>query len=116
MFQRKTQPAHVQTGLVTRQDLLTACWTNDASAIESAVNQFAADPRAPADCRVTLFEIAGDRQLHVNVTHQHKTAAVKGWLGPAKLPQGFVHNRRFASGSPEAIATHIRDMVFARKA
>ena len=60
---------------------------------------------------MSFFEVAGDTDLHVNVTHRHETVGVKGWSGPANLPDGFVHNRRFQDR--EVILPHIRAMVFA---
>jgi hypothetical protein len=77
------------------------------------MKQPAADRPLTNDCRVVFFEIAGDGQLHVNVTHQHATRAVRGWAGPARLPDGFVHNRRFGDPPPRQIIRHIRNMVFA---
>jgi hypothetical protein len=47
------------------------------------------------------------------VTHQYSTMPVRGWAGPARLPGGCVHNRRFGDTPPIQIIRHIRDMVFA---
>jgi hypothetical protein len=66
-------------------------------------------------CRVVFFEIAGDAHLHVNVTHRHQTTAVRGWAGPAKLPEGFVHNRMFGETPSGQMLRHIREMVFAER-
>jgi hypothetical protein len=88
--------------------LVTECWTADVDAVETAIRRF----RSSTDCQVRLFEMAGDRQLHVNVTHQSPTTTAPGWAGPASLPQGFVHNRRFSEPASQ-IVRHIRNMVFA---
>jgi hypothetical protein len=69
----------------------------------------------PNNCEVVFFEIVGDRQLHVNVTHLYATKTVSGWAGPAHTPNGFVHNRRFAGTSQNEMIRHIRDMVFAAR-
>ena len=97
---------------ITR-NLLTALWTADVQALESAVARFTLDRPLPIDCEVTFFEIAGDPQLHVNVTHRYQTIAVRGWAGPGRLPDGFVHNRRFGTARRSQVTRHIRDMVFA---
>jgi hypothetical protein len=62
---------------------------------------------------VVCFEIAGDGHLHVNVTHRYATRAVKGWAGPGKMADGFVHNRRFGNASQSEMIRHVRNMVFA---
>jgi hypothetical protein len=97
----------------TTRNLLTASWKSDVRALESAVARFTLDRPLPNDCQVAFFEIAGDRHLHVNVTHKYQTAAATGWAGPARLPKGFVHNRRFGAARPDQATRHIRDMVFA---
>jgi hypothetical protein len=99
--------------VTTTRNLLTASWKADVQALESAVARFTLDRPLPNDCVVAFFEIAGDQHLHVNVTHRHQTTAVRGWAGPASLPEGFVHNRRFGDAPPGQMTRHIRDMVFA---
>jgi hypothetical protein len=89
--------------------LVTESWRADVEAVETAIRRFKSNGNA---CQVTLFELAGDRHLHVNVTHTSPTATAPGWAGPASLPQGFVHNRRFSEPARQ-IVRHIRDMVFA---
>lgn len=91
--------------------VLSGYWSSDVAALESAIGKLAARRPTTNDCRVSFFEVAGDTDLHVNVTHQHQTVAVKGWAGPAVMPDGFVHNRRFQDR--QAILPHIRAMVFA---
>jgi hypothetical protein len=96
--------------------LLTDHWTADVEALETAIGRFVAG-RAPAnECRVMLFEVARDADLHVNVTHRHKTKAVDGWAGPGSVAGGFVNNRTFGDTSTGRIAGHIRHMVFAARA
>ncbi|HEX4347550.1 MAG TPA: hypothetical protein VHZ73_08255 [Vicinamibacterales bacterium] len=101
--------------ITTQHKLLTHDWTSDVRAIEAAIDKFPAGHPPSNDCRVVLFEIAQDRDLHVNVTHSHETKPVKGWAGPGGVPDGFVNNRTFGGSSPERIAGHIRDMVFAAR-
>jgi hypothetical protein len=88
-------------------------WSCDVTALESAIAKLTAKRSLTSDCRVSFFEVAGDGDLHVNVTHRHETVAVKGWSGPASTPNGFVHNRRFQDR--QSILSHIRDMVFAAR-
>jgi len=103
------------TALTTRRKLLTHSWTADVSAVEAAIDRFADRRPLTNGCRVTLFEVARDPDLHVNVTHRHPTVTARGWAGPAVLPDGFVHNRTFDHTSSGGIARHIRDMVFAER-
>jgi len=99
--------------ITTTRNLLTGSWTADVQTLETAVRHFKSDPAVTNDCHVAFFEIARDRDLHVNVTHARETIAVSGWAGPAKVADGFVHNRRFGGTAPSRIVRHIRDMVFA---
>ena len=99
--------------VTTSHTLLTGFWAADVEALEAAIGRFTADQPLTNDCRVSFFELAGDSQLHVNVTHQHPTKAVRGWAGPGITRDGFVHNRRFSGMLPSAIIRHIRTMVFA---
>ena len=94
--------------------LLTRTWTANVEAVETAVRRFASDGSS-ADCHVTLFEIAGDSRLHVNVTHRHVTKSALGWTGPGSVPDGFVHNRTFGTQQSSRMIRHIRDMVFAAR-
>jgi hypothetical protein len=98
--------------ITTRRDLLTHCWSADVATVDEAVQKFAAVRDVTNDCGISFFEMEGDRSLHVNVCHRHKTATAKGWSGPATMDQGFVHNRTFTDGDPELIVRDIRSMVF----
>ena len=89
--------------------LLTESWAADVETVETAIRRFRSSSN---DCQVRLFEMAGDRHLHVNVTHRSPTTTAPGWAGPARLPQGFVHNRRFSEPASQ-IVRHVRNMVFA---
>lgn len=101
------------TAVTAGHALLTGSWTASVEALERAIGQFAAShPRAPG-CQVMLFEIEGDDQLHVNVIHARRRAAVRGWSGPGWVAAGCVYNRRFARAAPARIIRHIREMVFA---
>ena len=95
--------------------LLTKSWTADVDAVEAAIEGFSAGRAVTNDCHVVLFEVVRDDQLHVNVTHRYPTKTARGWAGPANLPGGFVHNRRFGDSRPKQIIDHIRDMVFAAR-
>lgn len=86
-------------------------WSSDVTALESALGRLIARRPITNECRVSFFEVPGDTDLHVNVTHRHETVGVKGWSGPASMPDGFVHNRRFQDR--QSILPHIRAMVFA---
>jgi hypothetical protein len=99
----------------TGHSLLTSSWTMDVEAMEAAIGRFAAERQLARDCRVILFEVAGDDTLHVNVIHppEHPPVAVRGWSGPGLLPDGCVYNRRFGDVTQAQIVRHIREMVFA---
>lgn len=88
-------------------------WNSDVAAIERALGKLFVTRPVTNDCRVSFFEVAGDADLHVNVTHRHETVGVNGWSGPANMPDGFVHNRRFQDR--QSILPHIRNMVFAAR-
>jgi len=105
-----------EVGIVTTtHQLLTGSWTVDVEALETAISRFTSRRASTNDCQVALFEIVGDDNLHVNVTHRHQTHAARGWAGPAVLPQGFVHNRTFGDVAPKEIVRHIRAMVFSAR-
>ena len=100
--------------ITTAHKLLTDSWTDDVEIVETAVGRFRADHAPGNDCQVVLFEMARDRHLHVNVTHNYVTKTVPGWAGPGPRPQGFVHNRTFSEAEPtDRIVRHVRDMIFA---
>jgi hypothetical protein len=101
--------------LTTSHQLLTSAWTADVARLEIAVGKFTADRRLADDCQVDFFEMPGDGHLHVNVTHQDPTVSLRGWAGPGRLPDGFIHNRRFVHSPPNQMIRHIRAMVFAEK-
>jgi hypothetical protein len=102
--------------ITTEQRLLTSAWMKPAKSIVAAIDDFTAHRTLQTDCRVVLFELPGDCELHVNVTHDHRTATARGWSGPGVTPDGFVHNRRFATTQRRGIVQHIREMVFAATA
>ena len=102
--------------VTTRHKLLTGSWTADVEMLETAIGRFTNERPLANGCQVAFFEIPGDAELHVNVTHRHPTVAIRGWVGPASLPGGFVHNRRFGDTPPNQILRHIRNMVFADSA
>jgi hypothetical protein len=102
-------------GISARHQLLTDSWTTDVENLERAISCFEADANVAISCEVVFFEIAGDASLHCNVTHRHETKAVSGWTGPGHMPDGFVHNRRFADTSRNDMVRHVRDMVCAAR-
>src|SRR5688572_4936320 len=110
------RPRNGGRAVTTKHRLLTGSWTAEVETLEKAIGQFTVKRPLATDCHVVFFEIAGDGQLHVNVTHQHSTKAMPGWAGPARVPAGFVHNRRFDETSPSQMLRQIRDMVFAGRA
>jgi hypothetical protein len=81
--------------------------------METAIRRFKDDGSLTNECHVAFFEMAADAHLHVNVTHRHLTRTVTGWAGPGRLPDGFVHNRRFVDTQSGQIIRHVREMVFA---
>ena len=101
--------------ITTTRNLLTQSWTADVDALEVAIGRLTSRRPLTGDCRVALFEVVGDDNLHVNVTHRYQTQAPNGWAGPAVLPQGFVHNRTFGDVPPNQIARQIRQMVFSAR-
>jgi hypothetical protein len=60
-----------------------------------------------------FFEVPADETLHVNVTHREPTKGIRGWAGPGRTSEGFVHNRTFAAAPTAQILRRVRDMVFA---
>jgi hypothetical protein len=94
--------------------LLTNAWTAEVQTLEKGIGEFAVPPSH--EYHVSLFEMAGDSQLHVNVTHRQETKPVAGWSGPGVSANGFIHNRRFESAPTAEILRSIRQMVFAARA
>jgi len=96
--------------------LLTDAWEADVQTLEAGIRQFGAPAALENGCHISIFEMAGDPHLHVNVTHTHETKPVKGWAGPGVMADGFVHNRTFEPASTDRILADIRRMVFAPRA
>lgn len=96
-----------------RRTLLTGTWTAAADAVETAVGRFAADRPLANDCEIAMFEMAGDRHLHVNVTHSYPTRSIRGWAGPGKVTQGYVHNRRFGHARRRLLIRQVEEVVMA---
>lgn len=101
--------------ITTTHKLLTAGWRADVHALETAIGRLSLTGLRGNDCRISFFEMAGDPELHVNVTHKYQTTSVSGWAGPASMVEGFVHNRTFGDMQPSVMIRHIREMVFARR-
>ena len=102
-------------GLRTTRKLMTESWTEDVQAVEAAIGRFSEDRAVTNDCQVALFETGRDDHLHVNVTHRYATRTARGWAGPARLPGGFVHNRRFRDARITEIIGSVREMVYASR-
>jgi hypothetical protein len=94
--------------------LLTEAWAADVQTLEAGIAVFATPP--VPEYHVSLFELAGDPQLHVNVTHKNATKRIVGWLGPGVSADGFIYSRRFVSAPTTSILHSIRQMVFAGRA
>jgi hypothetical protein len=101
--------------ITTTHKLIGKSWIAGVEAVEAAVGRFKAGDAARNDCQVALFEVVDDGYLHVNVTHKYPTKSVPGWAGPARVPNGFVHNRRFHAAEPGQIVRRVRDMVLAAR-
>jgi hypothetical protein len=99
--------------LKAEQKLLTNAWIDDVGVLMTAIRAFPARRTLQNGCHVVLFELTGDRELHVNVTHARHTTSPAGWSGPGVTPDGFVHNRRFDCTEAAKIARHIHEMVYA---
>jgi hypothetical protein len=102
-------------GLRTTRKLMTESWIEDVQAVEAAIGRFSEDRAVTNDCQVALFDTGRDDHLHVNVTHRYATRTARGWAGPARLPGGFVHNRRFRDGRITEIIGCVREMVYASR-
>jgi hypothetical protein len=105
----------MEVNITTTRNLLSVSWMGDIDALEKAIRRLTSRRRLTNNCSVALFELAGDRNLHVNVTHGHRTRAPRGWAGPAVLPQGFVHNRTFGEMPSNQIVRQIGEMVFSAR-
>ena len=101
------------TTVQVHQKLLTDAWQDDAWEVTAEVRAFTRRRAPRSRCRVVLFEVPGDRDLHVNVIHQRSASTPPGWSGPGVTAVGFVHNRRFDVREPARIARHIQEMVYA---
>jgi hypothetical protein len=99
--------------IVANHALLTGVWTLDVKALEEAIGRLKTDAQAKSACRVTFFEVAGDQQLHVNITHRSATASVDGWAGPAKTSEGVVYNRTFGRMPRYQLLRQLKHMIFA---
>ena len=102
-------------GLRTTRKLTTESWTEDVQIVEAAISRFSEDRAVTNNCQVALFETGRDDHLHVNVTHRFATRTACGWAGPARMPGGFVHNRRFRNARPTEIIRCVREMVYASR-
>jgi hypothetical protein len=107
-------PRRLSRATTANNTSVHGCWHTEVDRLELAIARLVANRPVPSACLVSFFEVPGDSQLHVNVTHDRQTVPVSGWSGPAALPDGFVHNRRFEDH--QSILPHVREMVFAERA
>ena len=108
-----TRPPARTSRLSSTRWLAGASWTACVDAIEADIWRFKDEHPLASDCRVAFFEVPADETLHVNVTHRELTKRIRGWAGPGRTSEGFVHNRTFAATPTAQILRHVRDMVFA---
>ena len=107
---RKANVQHARS----HHTLLTDAWAADVQMLERGIGEFGVPPAH--EYHVSLFELAGDAELHVNVIHKEQTRQVNGWSGPGVSANGFIHNRRFETTPTAEILRSIRQMVFAARA
>jgi hypothetical protein len=88
-------------------------WHAEVQHLEQAITEMIRVRPVTNQCRISFFELDGERDLHVNVTQEYRTGAVMGWSGPAAVEAGFVHNRRFRD--ERGVLGRIRDVVFAAR-
>ena len=79
----------VALAISARHELLSDSWASDVEKLELAIRRFNADWSMANNCEVVLFEIAGDEQLHVNVTHKYATKSVRGGQDQAVCPMAL---------------------------
>jgi hypothetical protein len=96
---------------ITNHTVAGGRWNADIHHFERAIERITARRPLTNACRISFFELAGDPDLHVNVTQQLKTVPVIGWSGPAAVEGGFVHNRRFRDD--RGVVGRIQDVIFA---
>jgi len=99
------------SAITASHTLLTGVWTLDVKALETALGRIT-DARVSGDCRVTFFEVIGDRDLHVNVTRR-SAGGVHGWAGPGITPDGTVYNRTFSRMPRYQVLRQIKEVIFA---
>ena len=103
-----------KASLTTNHTEVHGMWTAEVARLQASL-AYLTEKRVPSSpCRVSFFEVPSDRDLHVNVIHQHEPVAVKGWSGPAAIADGFVLNRRFRTRA--GILGHVEEVVFAAPA
>jgi len=89
-------------------------WRAEVQQLELEIGQITRARPVTNECRISFFELAGDPDLHVNVTQESLTGRVVGWSGPAAVEGGFVHNRRFRD--ERGVLGKIQNVIFAARA
>ena len=107
------RPVPASPALTTSHVLLTDAWTADVTALQAALGRIEKSAGLSNDCRVNFFEVAGDAQLHVEVTHRSTTGNVNGSSGAGSTSDRVVHNRAFSRAPRYQVLRGIREMVFA---
>ena len=98
---------------ITNNTFAGSRWNDEVEYLELAIAETTRARRVTNECRISFFELAGDPELHVNVTQQSRTVPVLGWSGPAAVQGGFVHNRRFRD--ERGVLDRIQDVIFAAR-
>jgi hypothetical protein len=104
----------INPSITTNHTAVHGTWTAEVTRLQASLGRITAQRESNNPCLVSFFEVPGDRDLHVNVIHRRETVSVKGWSGPAAVPDGFVLNRRFRTRG--GILEHVREVLFAEPA
>lgn len=108
----ENEPRANAPAITANHTLLTAAWTTEVKSLETALGRIT-DARVSSDCQVTFFEVAGDKDLHVNVRRRYATTGVDGWAGPGSTPNGIVYNRTFGRMPRYQVLRQIKAVIFA---
>ena len=114
MASRTSARAPARRAAMANNTMAGGRWSAEVERIERELERMTAAHHVPYDCRISFFEVAGDSDLHVNVTQQARTTPVKGWAGPGDTDGGFVYNRRFRD--EREVLKRIREVIFAARA
>ena len=99
---------------LTTRHAVHGMWTPEVTRLQASLARLTALRAPSSPCVVSFFQVENDRDLHVNVIHERQTVSVKGWSGPAAIPDGYVLNRRFHT--QDGILSQVEAVVFADRA